>query len=322
MRAELIYNPYAGHMDASHALQDAVDFLSHRGWQITWQITDHANRATEIAEQAARRGVQVVIAAGGDGTLNEVINGLIGSNTALGVLPIGTTNVWALQMGIPTLNPLLFNGTMSKLTGMSLFRKVLLDAAEVLAEGNTKIVDAGEVSGRYFLLWTGVGMDATIIKSVALKSKRALGSWAYVMSALDTARQYTGTPVKINVDGETFERNTPLVVVTNIQLYGGKLPIGAKACVNDSKLDVCIFKGEGFFTFVRQAFEVLSKKHLNDPKIEYRQFKEIVIESARRLPVHVDGEAITETPVTIRVIPSALKVIVPKNLPGNLFLVN
>jgi diacylglycerol kinase (ATP) len=319
MRAELIYNPYAGQVDAKHALQEAADFLSRSGWQITWQVVDHSHRATEITRKAVGKGAQVVIAAGGDGTINEIVNGLTGSDTALGVLPTGTTNVWAMQIGIPTLNPLLLNATMSKLTGPSLFRKILLDAARVIVEGRTVTVDIGEAAGKYFLLWTGVGMDAAIIQSVEMKSKKRLGSWAYVMPAIDTAREYSGTPVKINIDGETISINTPMVVITNIQLYSGRLPIGAKACVNDARLDVCIFKGEGFFTFVQQAFKVLAKQHLHDPQIEYRQFKELVIESARPLPVHVDGEAIAETPVTVRTVPSALRVIIPQKVPVNLF---
>ena len=118
---------------------------------------------------------------------------------------------------------------------------------------------------------------------------------------------------------KVIKTSTPLIVVSNIQLYGGLLAIGAKACVNDGKLDVCVFKGDGFFTFVQHALKVLSRQHLRDPKIEYYQCGEIVIEAARVLPVHVDGEPFTETPVTIRSVPSALKVIVPKKTPGNLF---
>ncbi len=83
------------------------------------------------------------------------------------------------------------------------------------------------------------------------------------------------------------------------------MAIGAKARVNDAKLDVCVFKGEGFFTFVQHALKVLSRQHLRDPKIEYYQCGEITVESARTLPVHADGEPFTETPVTIRVLPSA-----------------
>ena len=97
------------------------------------------------------------------------------------------------------------------------------------------------------------------------------------------------------------------------------IAIGANACVNDAKLDVCIFKGDGFFTFVQHATKVLSHRHLQDPKVEYYQCREIVVESARSLPVHVDGEPFTRTPVAIHTVPSSLKVIVPKIVPANLF---
>jgi len=110
-----------------------------------------------------------------------------------------------------------------------------------------------------------------------------------------------------------------LIVVSNIQLYGGMVAIGAKACVNDTKLDVCIFKGDGFFTFAQHAMKILSRTHLKDPKVEYYQCHEIVVESERSLPVHVDGETFTTTPVTIHTVPLSLKVIVPNIMPANLF---
>jgi diacylglycerol kinase family enzyme len=119
--------------------------------------------ATELARHAVQRGAKVVIAAGGDGTVNEVVNGLLGSDTALGVIPVGTTNVWALQMGIPVLNPMLQNAKAAKVVAdleeriarplpANYYRRVLLNAAKVLVEGRTVAVDVGEVSGRYFLL--------------------------------------------------------------------------------------------------------------------------------------------------------------------------
>jgi len=194
-----------------------------------------------------------------------------------------------------------------------------LDAARVLVEGHTVAVDMGELSGRYFLMWAGIGFDAASAKSISLKEKRALGSWAYVLSAMGAAYRYSGTDVWLNLDGRVVKVNAPLIVVSNIQLYGGMVEIGAKACVNDAKLDVCIFKGDGFFTFVQHAMKVLSHRHLQDPKVEYYQCRELVVESARSLPVHVDGEPFTRTPVAIHTVPSSLKVIVPKIVPANLF---
>jgi len=199
------------------------------------------------------------------------------------------------------------------------YRKVLLDAARVLVDGHTVAVDMGELSGRHFLMWAGMGFDAAIAQSIPLREKRALGSWAYVFPTIESAYRYSGTDVCLNLDGKVVKVSTPLIVVSNIQLYGGVMAIGAKACVNDARLDVCIFKGGGFFTFVQQAMKVLAHRHLQDPNVEYHQCREIVIESAHPLPVHVDGDPFTMTPVAIHTVPSSLKVIVPKIVPANLF---
>ncbi|TET42629.1 MAG: diacylglycerol kinase family lipid kinase, partial [Dehalococcoidia bacterium] len=323
MQAELIYNPYGGQVVVRHELDNVVAFLNRYGWSVTLRETSKPLEATELARHAVNRGAKVVIAAGGDGTINEVANGLVNTDVALGVLPVGTTNAWALQMGIPALNPMLPGIQAVKLIAAleeriarplpaSYYRKVLLDAARVLVEGQTVAVDMGELSGRHFLMWVGMGFDAAVAQSVLVKEKRALGSWAYVFPAIESAYRYSSTDVCLNLDGKVVKVSTPLIVVSNIQLYGGMLAIGAKACVNDAKLDVCIFKGGGFFTFVQHAMKVLSHRHLQDPTVEYYQCREIVVESARSLPVHVDGEPFTKTPVVIHTVPSSLKVIVPK----------
>jgi diacylglycerol kinase (ATP) len=330
MQAELIYNPSSGQVVIRHELDNVVALLNRHGWSVTLRETSRPLEASNLARYAVNRGARVVIAAGGDGTVNEVANGLVNTDVALGVLPVGTTNSWALQMGIPALNPMLPGTQVVKMIAAleesiarplpaNYYRKVLLDAARVLVEGHTIAVDMGELSGRHFLMWAGIGFDAAIAKSISLQDKRALGSWAYVLPAIGAAYRYSGTDVCLNLDGKVVKVSTPFIAVSNIQLYGGTIAIGAKACVNDAKLDVCIFKGGGFFTFVQQAMKVLSHKHLEDPKVEYYQCCEIVVESAHPLPVHVDGEPFTVTPVAIRTVPSSLKVIVPKVVPANLF---
>jgi diacylglycerol kinase (ATP) len=330
MQAELIYNPSSGQVVVRHELDDVIAFLNRYGWSVTLRETSKPLEATEMARHAVNRGAKVVIAIGGDGTINEVANGLVNTDVALGVLPVGTTNTWALQMGIPTLRPMLPGIQAVKLIAAleeriarplpaSYYRKVLLDAARVLVEGYTVAIDMGELSGRHFLMWVGIGFDAAIAQSIPLKEKRALGSWAYVFPTIESAYRYSGTDVCLNLDGKVVKASTPFIVVSNIQLYGGMMAIGAKACVNDAKLDVCIFKGGGFFTFVQQATKVLVHKHLQDPNVEYYQCRDIVVESVHSLPVHVDGEPVAETPVSIHTVPSSLKVIVPKTVRANLF---
>ena len=330
MQAELIYNPSSGQVAVRHELDDVIAFLNRCGWSVTLRETGKPLEATELARRAVNRDTEVVIAAGGDGTINEVANGLADTDVALGVLPVGTTNAWALQMGIPALNPMIpgiqavklitaLEERIARPLPASYYRKVLLDAARVLVEGHTVAIDMGELSGRRFLMWVGIGFDAAIAQSIPLREKRALGSWAYVFPTIESIHKYSGTDVCLNLDGKVVEVSTPLIVVSNIQLYGGMMAIGAKACVNDAMLDVCIFKGGGFLTFVQHAAKLLAHRHLHDPNVEYYQCSEIIVESAHPLPVHVDGEPLAQTPVAIHTIPSSLKVIVPKTAPSNLF---
>ncbi|MFA4837499.1 MAG: diacylglycerol kinase family protein, partial [Dehalococcoidia bacterium] len=275
MQAELIYNPYAGQVAIKRGLEEVIALLRRNGWDVEKREIRRPLEATELARDAARRGVGVVIAAGGDGTVNEVAGGLVGTDTALGVLPMGTTNVWALQMGIPTLNPMLPTTNLAKLMAglegiiswplpANYYVKVLLKAAQSLIEGRTVAVDVGEIDGRYFLMWVGIGLDAEILGKISSNRKRRSGSLAYVIPALWTLRRYPSTDVWLDLDGKAIHCRSSLIVVSNIQLYGAVFTLGAKARVNDGKLDVCIFEGEGFFTSLRHFLKVLLGQHLKD----------------------------------------------------------
>ncbi len=327
----LIYNPHAGQVQVQHQLGQVVDDLRHYGCLVDVEETQKPGDATELARQAARQGADVVVAVGGDGTVSEVVGGLVGTDVALGVLPVGTTNVWALQMNIPVLDPMNPGTHLARLVSglqeqfddplpVSPQRNLMREAARILVEGQTAPVDVGEIAGRPFLLWAGIGLDAAITQSVPAQEKRAIGAWAFIIPALDKFQNFSSAEVTLTLDGKTVQTETTLVVISNIQLYGAILPLGARACVNDGLLDVCIFKGEGLLTFVRHTLQVLSRKHLQDPEIEYYQCRHLVVESARPMPVHADDEPFTQTPVAARVLPQALRVVLPRNAPNELLL--
>src|SRR3989338_4894237 len=219
MQAELIYNPHSGQVVMRHEIKEAVAFLSRCGWSVVCRETTEPKEATRLARDAVQRGAKVVIAAGGDGTVNEVANGLVHTDAALGVLPVGTTNSWALQMGIPALNPWSPGTSMAKLVAdieertkqpmpANYYKTVILNAARLLVEGHTVTVDVGEISNRYFLMWAGIGLDAMILKSISTKDKKALGSWAYLFTTIGTLGRGTSANVHLRLDGKAAEALT------------------------------------------------------------------------------------------------------------------
>jgi len=305
MKAMVVLNPSAGQRDRRHELREAMAYLGDHGWQLILKKTQGPGEATMYARQAVAEGYDIVIAAGGDGTVSEVANGLARSNVALGMFPIGTTNVWALQMGIPPFWPLRQHS--------------LLEAAKVLAEGHIRCVDLGQVNGRYFLLWAGIGLDAQITKEVEPETKRHLGALAFVIAGIVVAREFAGTRVRVTIDGHEVKRRAILIVASNAQLYAGIMRLAAQARLDDGLLDVLIFKGQGFPAILRHIFSVLTNRHLRDPEVDYYQARRVQISAAKPLAVHADDEPFTTTPVEISVVPQALRIVVPQVLPPGLF---
>jgi YegS/Rv2252/BmrU family lipid kinase len=280
-------------------------YLEDHGWQLTLRETHGPGEATTYARRAVAEGCGVVIAAGGDGTVSEVVNGLAESEVALGMFPIGTTNVWALQMGIPLLWPLRQHS--------------LLEAAKVLAEGHVRRVDLGQVDGRYFLLWAGVGLDAKITEEVEPEAKKRLGALAFVIASIMVAKEFAGTKVQVTIDGCEVNRRAILILASNAQLYAGVVRLATRARLDDGLLDVIIFKGQGLPATLRHVFSVLTNRHLRDPQVEYYQARRVEVSAAKPLSVHADDEPFTTTPIEISVVPGALRVVVPQAVPPGLF---
>lgn len=308
MLARLIYNPAAGPWDVRRALKRVRSELGKRGWSVDLQLTEKPGDATRLAREAAEMGYDVAVAVGGDGTVNEVVNGLVGSETALGVLPVGTGNLWARQMGIPVYaltNPLRLHET-----------------AATVAEGTIRRMDVGQVNNHYFLCWAGIGLDAQVTSELEPRQRytKHLGMLPYAIAVILVARDFQGVRARVYLDGSIVRGRTLLILASNIQQYGGQLHVASNARVDDGLLDVFVFKGLGFPYVLRHVVKMASRRCLQDPQIVHRQARHIEVLTEWAIPVQVDGDPIGTTPVTIRVVPRALRVLVPPSAPSGLFV--
>jgi diacylglycerol kinase (ATP) len=298
MRTMVVFNPYAGQADAlERELAAAASVWRESGWLVELQPTREAGDGRRLAQQAAAQGYDLVVAAGGDGTINEAINGLAGSATAMAPLPLGTLNVWARELRLP-LQPRL--------------------AAEALLTWQARPIDLGRAGERYFLRMAGIGFDAAITAGVGAQEKRRFGALAYVFRGIGHTVNLRSARARLVIDGRPLRRRVLMVVVGNSQLYGGLVKITHHASIDDGLLDICVIKGDNGLSAVRRLLAILSRRQSRDPEIEYYRARSLQITARRPLPVQVDGDSIGVTPMTFEVVPGALRALLPAELPENL----
>ena len=291
MKALLIHNPNSGQHDRSEEIAGIVSKLTAEGWQIESASSSDPMEIERLAHSAVERGYETVIVAGGDGTLNAAIQALAHQPTALGVIPIGTTNVWAREMGIP-LN--------------------IQTACDTLLNGEIAQVDLGQANKRYFIFVASAGFDASVTRSVDAAQKRRLGMLAYVVSAVVQAHKLRGEDVAIYANGKITQQRILMVVAHNVRLYGGVLKMSPEAYADDGLLDFWVFRGQGLPAALFHVLTVFLGLHPKDPGTDYYRSAKVVIDSRIPLPVQLDGDYFGTTPVVFRAVPSALRVIIPR----------
>ncbi len=307
MKCLVAYNPTAGPWDMKRELKRVRRELTRRGCAVEMETTHQPGDTTGLARQAARAGMDVFWVAGGDGTVNEAVNGLVGSRTALGTLPVGTGNIWARQLHLPGASfPHPFH---------------LQEAAIAQIEGRVRAVDTGQVNGRYFLLWAGIGFDAEVTHELEPRDRatKRLGPLPYAIAAVTLAREFSGLRTHMVVDGRIVRGRTILVIVSNTQMYA-YFQMSRQARLDDGLLDVFVFKGLGLAYILRHAAKLFSGRHLQDPRVVQLQGKEITTWTEGPAAVQVDGDPFGTTPASIRVVPRSLRILVPDQAPKSLFV--
>jgi len=307
--AYIVYNPTAGRFPSQLLTERAAKVLQEHDWQVQLVRTTGGPHITQTARRAVQEGVDAFFIAGGDGSVNYAVCGLYGSDTALGVLPAGTANVWAKELGQP---------------GLTWTRWLALEeSAENLASISVRSVDIGFCNDHPFLLWAGVGLDAFIVHSVEPRSRfeKYFAIAPYAARVLRHAVSWKGINLHIQADGTEVNGRYLLAVVSNIHLYaGGLTEISPDARLDDGIMDLWLFEGETFLDTMTVARDLLSGNHVQSSRARCIPFKFLQISSNDPPHVQLDGEpVIGETHMSIEVRKQALKILVSKTAPQHLF---
>jgi len=299
--ALLIYNPAAGRVSVRPYVYRAVKVLRAAGWSVRIVATKSGIHATELACQAAADRLAAVFAVGGDGTLGQVAAGLMHSSTALGILPAGTTNVLALEMG---------------LTPFEWYRPWALEqnAAE-LARGQILPMDLGLCNGQPFLLWSGLGLDARVIDWLEPRPRwlKYVSVPHYFIATVLQAAVWKGVDVTIRGEGVEWRGHVVQGVASNIRRYlGGMAELTPDAYLDDGLLELWLLSGSTWYENMRHGFGLMGGRHLRAADAHCIRARRLEIEASRPLPAQLDGDPDgASNRMVLENLPGALRMIVP-----------
>ncbi|CAN5622380.1 diacylglycerol kinase family lipid kinase [soil metagenome] len=282
----VILNP-AARGERAKRLRASVEALAEK---VVVRCTTRAGHAKTLAGEAAREGFEKIVAAGGDGTINEVVNGIAGSNAALGLLPLGTMNVFAAELGLPS-------GDLAR-------------CWEIIENGEVRLVDLPRANGKHFVQLAGVGLDAQVVQETSSAFKRSFGPLSYIVSAAQVAAR---PPPLLRIESEhAMTDEGSFVLVRNGRLYGGPFPFFKQALVDDGLLDVLVFKKLTYLQMIRYLQDVIFSSQITSPDVEYFQTPALRVSSDEAVPVEIDGELIGTCPVEFSIKPRGLRVLAPQ----------
>ena len=295
-RVFVVLNPVAGLTDADNAKQTIEQFCSEHGWDCDIHETKKDEDVRQLVADVLKKGVDLVIAAGGDGTVSSVVAGMIGSETPMAILPAGTGNNLARDLSVPLDLP----GALNLLANQHSVH--VMDVMQVNQE-------------KFYVLNVSVGISSLTMRTTQRNEKRRFGMLAYIYRAVGSIRNSAMHRFQVLVDEKPVRFSATEVMITNSKLMGLQPQLyGVEVDPNDGRLDIFIVRAQT----VRDYFEVVKgfvvhHERNSDTVLNHLEaYKTIRIESEFPLPVQADGEEIGTTPVDIRLLPNALRVIAPE----------
>lgn len=287
VKTKVIVNPDSKPKRIRDYLTSALHVLREHGFVLSVYYTSGPGEAMPAARSAVEHGFEALVVAGGDGTINEAINGIVKSDIPIGLLPFGGSNVLARELNIP-MNP--------------------IEAARILGRKRVRRMDLGKIGDRYFSMMASCGYDAYAISRTERKLKKIMHSNAYLWAGIKDFIGYRPNPIQMVVDGGRMTDIGTFVVVANSHLYGGPHEVTPFAEIDDGFFDVVIYKGKYQFGLARFAIGVLSKQHLNMRHVKYYRAKSVKLTAEKHTFLQIDGDLLGQLPMTVDMVPCALKV--------------
>lgn len=292
-RARLIYNPTSGRELMKRNLPYILERLEGAGYETSCHATKGVGDATTSARNAVQRGFDLVIAAGGDGTINEVVNGMAEQphRPELAIIPMGTTNDFARAINMP---------------------KDIEKICDILCEGYEVPMDIGKVNHQYFINIAGGGKLTELTYEVPSRLKTMLGQLAYYMKGIEMLPSIRPTHVRIEYDGNFLEEDIMLFFVTNTNSVAGFEKIAPDASYNDGMFDLVVLRKCNLAEFIRLARLALKGGHIKDPKVLYTKAAYVKVDNEEKMQLNLDGEYGGLLPGIFSSLPHHFQLIVPK----------
>jgi diacylglycerol kinase (ATP) len=289
-RIRFIANPRSGANRKRNLPQLIADNLDHDLYDHEISYTERAGHAIELAKESVEQGVELIVACGGDGSVNEISSQLVGTNAVLGVLPAGSGNGFAGHLGLG---------------------RDVAKAIRHLNDGVPITIDTCTLNGQHFVNLAGIGFDGAVAKH--LHDSPVRGFWAYFKYTLEETLRYQSQRLEIQIDGKKMERRCFLVEVANAPIYGYGFSIVPHANFTDGKLEVLLIKEAPKWRYVLESWRFLTRSFHKSPLTECYTCNEVVIAPAKPIGAHLDGEGfLLEGEARFGIRPASLKVLVPR----------
>lgn len=288
----LINNPIAK-KSSKNKIRQACSIFSAKGFSVKVLVTKQKGDAEEFARNSLRENPDMIVAAGGDGTINEIVNGMVGSKIPFAIIPLGTTNVLAKEIGIP---------------------ENIKSAVEIAIQNHFKKISLGKITlaeslymTRYFVLMAGIGYDGETVYNINNNLKKITGKGAYIFSGIKTLLKWDKKDLNFSANGKKYFSNS--AIIGKASKYGGNFRVTPDVKLTDSFFQIALFKGSSRLDMLRYIKGIITGRLLKMEDVEFIKAKDIYVEGSAH--IQIDGDYFGRTPARFGIAENALNLIYP-----------